>query len=529
MSTHTKEAQHLKKHAIDKILTQMYGYMEDEKAGKKISSSHKPKMYLRMARLLAGTDDSVFIDTVDNLLSKNATGDEIKNALRGISERVIPKARKRVFSDRLHHGIPLELMDVLMKQEPEVMLDFLQAAEDDGRFFGDSAPNIDNSFQEQSHTAAKDKASSKIVNHPHQLGIRGMREFSAHPEGTNKGYDKSLDKIYAKGTEMYEAFKPAIAEAEYSLKLGINADKSRRVVANRVLVERGLLKPGEDYWSTEMSSERIEKIRKVLADPELGLTIAASQNPMQFQDAEDLAKHGKGTPDIMDWSRDNIRRLQKVLLAQGFNLDELQYLAKNDGVLSFNAGFGPEGARFLSKFVKDNLGGEATGALYGLLMDPDLQKAVDSGNGREVTNILARDALIGGLTQQGVNTLGRLAPSLAKPVAGALTAANTAMPIAAVSQIKGSTDPFVTQQRDIKALESGDESAMQTAQLMPSRFGKQGPDITSKGEVITPQKPLIDATPLYNKLSGIATDTSRGILRYFKPKEVTEEELDFAI
>ena len=70
---------------------------------------------------------------------------------------------------------------------------------------------------------------------------------------------------------------------------------------------------------------------------------------------------------------------------------------------------------------------------------------------------------------------------------------------------------------------------MQTAQLMPSRFGKQGPDITSKGEVITPQKPLIDATPLYNKLSGIATDTSRGILRYFKPKEVTEEELDFAI
>ena len=201
--------------AIDKILTQMYGYIEDEKAGKKISSSNKPKMYLRMARLLAGTDDSVFIDTVDNLLSKNATGDEIKNALRGISERVIPKARKRVFSDRLHHGIPLELMDVLMKQEPEVMLDFLQAAEDDGRFFGDSKSNIDNSLQEQSHTAAKDKATSKFKNHPYELGIRGMKEFSAHNEGTNKGYDKSLDKIYAKGAEMYEAFKPAIAEAEY--------------------------------------------------------------------------------------------------------------------------------------------------------------------------------------------------------------------------------------------------------------------------------------------------------------------------
>jgi len=312
MSFHTKEAQLIKKKAIAKILGRMYENLELKKAGKKISSSAEPKMYLRMARLLAGTDDSVFIDEVENLLAKDADGDKLKNKLRGISERNIPLKRKRVHSDRLHHGIPLELMDSLMKQDPDVMLEFLQAAEADGRYFGDSASNIDNSFQEQSHTGAKDKATSKFRNYPYELGIEGDRQFSAHPHGTAKGSDKSLNRKFKSGAEMYQAFLPAIQEAEFELKLGINADAPRRNAANQLLVEEGLLVPGEDNWSTEMSDERIKVNRERLATPELGMQVAAAQNNYLMQDPELLRQAGITQADIDNVTARNTARLVKA-------------------------------------------------------------------------------------------------------------------------------------------------------------------------------------------------------------------------
>ena len=309
MSFHTKEAQLIKKKAIAKILGRMYENLELKKAGKKISSSHEPKMYLRMARLLAGTDDSVFIDEVENLLAKDADGDKLKNKLRGISERNIPLKRKRVLSDRLHHGIPLELMDVLMKQEPDVMLDFLQAAEDDGRYFGDSASNIDNSLQEQSHTAAADKKTSAFENHPHELGLKGDRRFSAHPQGTAKGLDPKLNRRYKTGKELYQALLPAIQEAEFELQLGIRSDTSRRVKANELLVEEGLLLPGEDNWSNEMPDERIKVNRDYLATREPGLQVAAAHNPYLYQNAEDLAQAGISQTDVENWRAKNQQRL----------------------------------------------------------------------------------------------------------------------------------------------------------------------------------------------------------------------------
>jgi len=312
MSQHTIEAQHIKKQAIDKILKRMYQNIEAEKAGKKISSSHKPKMYLRMARLLAGTDDSVFIDTIDDLLSKNATGDQIKNKLRGISEREIPKGLKRVMSDRLHHGIPLELMDVLMKQEPDVMLEFLQAAEADGRYFGDSRPNVDNSFQEQSHTAAADKATAKYENHPYELDLRGDRRFSAHPDGTNKGFDKALDQVYGSGSEMYDAFKPAIAEAEYALKLGINSDKSRRVVANELVIKEGIVKPGGDLWAKDTPEVEVIAGRMHLAKREVGLQVAASHNPYKYQDPADLAANNISPAMVDEWDKGQLKKLKLI-------------------------------------------------------------------------------------------------------------------------------------------------------------------------------------------------------------------------
>lgn len=312
MPLHTLESQKLKKVAIDKILGQMVENIEAKKAGKKISSSQLPKMYLRMARLLAGTEDAVFMDTIEDLVSKNASGDELKNALRGISERQIPTELKRTLSDRLHHGIPLELMDTLMKQDPEVMLDFLVAAEDDGRFFGDSRSNVDNSFQEQAHTGAKDKATAKYRNYPYELEVKGDRKFSAHPFGTNKGTDKSLDKIYGSGKEMYDAFLPAIVEAENELQLGIRADQSRRVVANKALVNQGVISPVQDFWSGSTPKAVIKEGRAVLAKPEVGLEVAAAFNPYTHQDPKDLAAAGVTKRQIADFSAEQQKKLSLI-------------------------------------------------------------------------------------------------------------------------------------------------------------------------------------------------------------------------
>ena len=294
------------------MLNQMAENMALLESGKKISSSQKPKMYLRMARLLAGTDDSVFIDTVDDLLAKGATGDQVKNKLRNISEKVIPKNLKRLGSDRLHHGIPLEVLDPLMKQEPEVMLEFLQRGEADGLFFGDSTSNVDNSFQEQSHTGARDRAKTSGINYPSELQIEGDIRFSAHPYGTNKGLNPKLNRKYKSGSEMYEALQPTIKEALSELQLGINADRPRRNKANELLVKEGLLLPGEDNWSSDMSPERIKVNRTALEAPELGMQVAAAQNNYLMQDPKLLKQAGITTADIDNVTAGNQLKLVKA-------------------------------------------------------------------------------------------------------------------------------------------------------------------------------------------------------------------------
>lgn len=396
MSQHTIEAQHVKKHAIDKILNRMYQNIEAEKAGKKISSSHKPKMYLRMARLLAGTDDSVFIDTIDDLLTKNATGDQIKNKLRGISEREIPKGLKRVMSDRLHHGIPLELMDVLMKQEPDVMLEFLQAAEADGRYFGDSRPNVDNSFQEQSHTAAADKATAKYENHPYELDLRGDRRFSAHPDGTNKGFDKALNQVYGSGSEMYDAFKPAIAEAEYALKLGINSDKSRRVVANELVVKEGIIKPGGDLWAKDTPEVEVIAGRLHLAKREVGLQVAASHNPYKYQDPKDLAANNITSTMIKEWDVGQLQKLQNAI--------ENPYALRSADPFSIAA----TGA---INAVKTNPLQAVAGA--GLNLDPSAVKSLVEGKPGQAVLQAGAGALGGAFVAKIINGAMKIVPQIA--------------------------------------------------------------------------------------------------------------------
>jgi|TARA_B100000073_G_scaffold269538_1_gene229181 hypothetical protein len=313
MSRHTLEYQPLKKEAISRILNTMLENIEKKKKGIKISSSQLPKMYLRMARVLAGSEDETFGDIVDNLLTKNATGDEFKNALRGISERQIPQKYKRLYTDRLHHVIPLELMDVLVQQEPNVMFEFLQRAEADGQFFSDSPENLE-SFQEQAHTGAKEKKGGKNYKPDSMLNRGGVRELSAHPYGTNKGIDPSLKKQYASGVEMYEAFLPSMNAAKSEAQLGIRSDLSRRRVANDILSELGIQKLGDDHWAPGKPTPEIQVGRDALAIERNADRVADSFDPYKFQEPETLKKLGI-KPNLSQALSLNRKQLQMLAAA----------------------------------------------------------------------------------------------------------------------------------------------------------------------------------------------------------------------
>ena len=147
--------------------------------------------------------------------------------------------------------------------------------------------------------------------------------------------------------------------------------------------------------------------------------------------------------------------------------------------------------------LRDNLPGESAGALFGLLLDPQMREAVEKGDSSKVGNILATDVGLGGLANIVSDKVMKiLPPDVVAKVAPALktgaTAMNVAAPVAAVSQIEGSTDPMVTQRKAVERLEQGSEADIKRKQYLPQAYGAAGPQMDpTTGQVITEPEPLI--------------------------------------
>jgi hypothetical protein len=149
------------------------------------------------------------------------------------------------------------------------------------------------------------------------------------------------------------------------------------------------------------------------------------------------------------------------------------------------------------KALRDNLPGESAGALFGLLLDPQMREAVEQGDSSKVGNILATDVGLGGLANivsdklmklLPVDTLAKVAPILKS---GA-TAMNVAAPVAAVSQIEGSVDPTVTRRKSVERLEQGSQADIRRKQYVPQEYGAAGPQMDpTTGQVITEPEPFI--------------------------------------
>lgn len=149
------------------------------------------------------------------------------------------------------------------------------------------------------------------------------------------------------------------------------------------------------------------------------------------------------------------------------------------------------------KALRDNLPGESAGALFGLLLDPQMREAVEKGDSSKVGNILATDVGLGGLANIVSDKVMKiLPPDVVAKVAPALktgaTAMNVAAPVAAVSQIEGSTDPMVTQRKAVERLEQGSEADIRRKQYVPQEYGAAGPQMDpTTGQVITEPEAFI--------------------------------------
>ena len=289
MSQHTKEAQKIKRVVIDKLLAERDKWLKIEKSGVKISSANKPKNYNRMARLIAGGKDSLYMDEIEKLLSSGADADKIKNRIRTISETEVPNLYKRTPIDQLHHIFPVELMQVLANQEPDVMLDFLYMAEDKGMFFSDDPLNM-SSFIKPAHAPGATRPS--IDNPVYDLGIKSPSKYlTAHPYGTNKGIPKGLNRQYSTGKELFGAMEPLLLQAASENQRGINASVDVNKAVDNFAKQAGINYPGSIYDTTQ-TPETIAPVRQLLKNQTLSANAVAQYNGPKYQDTAVLEEAG---------------------------------------------------------------------------------------------------------------------------------------------------------------------------------------------------------------------------------------------
>jgi hypothetical protein len=279
MSKFDTEYSKAKSRVADKIQEWVNEQRALKAAGQKTSSSGV-KQAERAKRSIISSTDETFGFLVEEALSKDLSGEAIKNKIRGLIERQFPQSLRLLKSDRIHHKNALELVELLSQQSPEVVLQFLQRSEKEGYFFGDSLENtVGAFFTEPAHTGAYPQDAAGVINYPKEYGAPGERLISGHPAGTNDPRFKFEPKVYSSGDELFEALKPALAYSADALDRAIFADKPRVDMAEMLLRNQGLLEPGESIRAIP-PGPKYQAIQKFVEQPENRVLIeGARQSP----------------------------------------------------------------------------------------------------------------------------------------------------------------------------------------------------------------------------------------------------------
>lgn len=267
------------------------------KSGAIQMSGNEPKMSLRALRTLLLSEDKVHGALVEDFLSGKLNVEQFKNKLRSAGETKIPKPLRRLPTDRIHHGTPLEIGNIIQEMPDNELRNLLTELGDEGYFFGDTDANVrGGSFDERAHTGARPKASASKIVYPNTVGEPGLREISAHPRGTR---DKLFD-VEARPTTAKEAkgvIRPLLEQGKQDFELGVIADTPRRAYINQQLVDKGVIKQGVDIFSSDIDDATLKRAKPFLQSAELQEGAAkAFKTPTldMFRQGVEAKRAGKG-------------------------------------------------------------------------------------------------------------------------------------------------------------------------------------------------------------------------------------------
>mgnify|MGYP001226108788 CR=1 FL=1 len=416
------------------------------KAGERNSDLKRVKEQLNNLDL----DPWSYGDILDDALSKGADAKQVMKELRNHQSRTM-KLWEVLSSDTIHHIIGK-------------------------RTGGDSLAHVDGKKLREAVAILIDKYGHRFANDP--------SNYLSLADYAHKGqFGKGLEREWGIKNTEHRDFMAHVGGNTQSHAKGLTAREMQDVPSIVEALER-LMQPQE---ASAQNASLLDAGRQNKVNQIVGLQGYGAESIEEITQFKKMVKKILPIikPDLID-SYNELLKFTPELINGGVHL---------------NAGFGVDAYKKLKGFLQDNLGGEATGALYGLLMDPEMQQAVENGDGQKIATIVGRDAILGGVMQQSIQYGAKVLPGLAAPVAAAGAALNTAMPIAAVSQIQGSTDPQVQITRNREALENNDPVAVRHAQAVPQNYGKQGPSYNPEtGQGISEPGPMFDLTPLYEKV-----------------------------
>lgn len=264
------ESERVKQRFLDQVTPWMKDFYG---TGKKPTGINKGAV-IRTVNSIAGMPEGVnptnnrYGNVLDDLDNRLVRGDNVKSILGAFRSRVqnatsgSDGARLAVTPyDSIHHQNPLATYGPSMRrQTPEVRLDFLNRAADDGHFFSETDPNLKgNSVDPRSHDG--NTGGNSKSTYAKDFGERGVTELSMHRRGTNDPLVLP-DREFKTGKEMYEAAKPILEQNALDVEIGKAADAPRRGFLNDVLNKE--FGTTLDYFGKETDAESIKQAQKFL-------------------------------------------------------------------------------------------------------------------------------------------------------------------------------------------------------------------------------------------------------------------------
>lgn len=339
MSAYSKEFS--KKKAI--VIKDLKEFIRQIEAGEIQIDGNEPKMSKRVLRSLMLSTDKTYKKLVEQYLDpkfkyKVKKGkapvpriESFKNSGRSLIETQLPKPLRRIETDRIHHGTPLEIGSVVENLNDNELLKFLQDYEKEGVFFADSDQNTrGGSFDEREHTGARPKASKSKKVYPNELGEPGVTEMSAHPRGTRDKAFNVPDRPTTAAAAR-EVVQPLLEQNAIDQDIGRQVASPRRDWINNKLIEMGAIEAGTDIFSPTIDDATLKKVAPYLKTPEMQMGAArAFKTPtkivngsVHFNSVDPIA--AAMTPLL----KNRIGSLTGLVF-EGYNIDTIQKVERGD-------------------------------------------------------------------------------------------------------------------------------------------------------------------------------------------------------